>query len=188
MNDQNDPNHHSQIQAQPSMSANPTLPENNADPIILDNIDYSQIEPIDIETQLRFYRTKNLGKLIFSTLNINSLRNKFEEVKSLISGNIDVLVLNETKLDSSFPSEQFFIPGFSPPYRMDKTGNGGGTMIYVREDIPSKELTRHTLKENVEGIFIELNFRKYKLLVLGTYRPPNQDKQHYFNSISNSFP
>ena len=49
-------------------------------------------------------------------------------------------------------------------------------MIYVREDIPNKELTRHTFKDNIEGIFVELNFRKYKILVLGTYRPPNSDK------------
>ena len=88
------------------------------------------------------------------------MRNKFDELASLVSKNIDVLVVNETKLDSSFPSEQFFIPGFSPPYRVDRTGNGGGTMVYVREDIPSKQLTKHTFSENIEGIFIELNFRK----------------------------
>ena len=114
------------------------------------------------------------------------MRNKFDELASLVSKNIDVLVVNETKLDLSFPSEQFFIPGFSPPYRVDRTGNGGGTMVYVREDIPSKQLTKHTFSENIEGIFIELNFRKHKLLVLGTYRPPYSDKQVYFNSISNS--
>ena len=146
----------------------------------------NQSIPLDLADQLKGYRTKHSGKLIFATLNVNSLRYKFDEIASLISGNIDVLVLNETKLDSSFPTEQFFIQGFSPPYRVDRTGNGGGTMIYVREDIPSKELTRHTFKDHVEGIFIELNFRKYKLLVLGTYRPPNFDKELFFNSISNS--
>ena len=124
----------------------------------------NQSIPLDLADQLKGYRTKHSGKLIFATLNVNSLRYKFDEIASLISGNIDVLVLNETKLDSSFPTEQFFIQGFSPPYRVDRTGNGGGTMIYVREDIPSKELTRHTFKDHVEGTFIELNFRKYKLL------------------------
>ena len=104
----------------------------------------------------------------------------------MVSGKVDVFVINETKLDSSFPTEQFAIPGFGLPYRMDRDGNGGGTMIYVREDIPNKELTRHTFKDNIEGIFVELNFRKYKILVLGTYRPPNCDKLDYFNNISNS--
>ena len=30
-----------------------------------------------------------------------------------MSGKIDIFVINETKLDSSFPTEQFHIPGFS---------------------------------------------------------------------------
>ena len=46
---------------------------------------------------------------------MNSLRYKFDEIKSLVSGKIDVFVINETKLDSSFPTEQFSIPGFSLP-------------------------------------------------------------------------
>ena len=141
---------------------------------------------MDLEQDLKQYRTKHFGKIIFATLNVNSLRYKFEEIKSLVSGKVDVFVINETKLDSSFPTEQFAIPGFGLPYRMDRDGNGGGTMIYVREDIPNKELTRHTFKDNIEGIFVELNFRKYKILVLGTYRPPNSDKLDYFNNISNS--
>ena len=140
----------------------------------------------NLDYDLKEYRTKNFGKIIFATLNVNSLRYKFDEIKSLVSGKIDVFVINETKLDSSFPTEQFYIPGFRVPYRIDRDRNGGGTMIYVREDIPSKELTRHTFKDDIEGIFIELNFKKYKILVLGTYRPPNSDKLDYFDSISNS--
>ena len=99
---------------------------------------------MDLEQDLKQYRTKHFGKIIFATLNVNSLRYKFEEIKSLVSGKVDVFVINETKLDSSFPTEQFAIPGFGLPYRMDRDGNGGGTMIYVREDIPNKELTRNT--------------------------------------------
>ena len=135
---------------------------------------------------LRDYRVKHVGKLIFATLNINSLRYKFDELKSLITGNIDVLVVTETKLDHTFPTAQFFIDGYSAPYRLDRNRHGGGVMIYVREDISSKQLTKHTFKDDIEGIFLELNLNKYKLLILGTYHPPNQDNQYFFNSISNS--
>ena len=31
-----------------------------------------------------------------------------------------------------------------------------------------------------------MNLNKYKLLLLGTYRPPNQEKDYFFRSISNS--
>ena len=107
-------------------------------------------------------------------------------MKMIISGNIDVLVVTETKLDDSFPTGQFFIKGFSAPFRLDRNKHGGGILIYVREDIPSKELTKHTFNSDIEGIFLELNLNKYKLLVLGTYHPPNQNKDYYFNTISNS--
>ena len=36
-------------------------------------------------------------------LNINSLRNKFDLLANQITGNVDVLVISETKLDASFP-------------------------------------------------------------------------------------
>ena len=136
--------------------------------------------------ELRDYRVKHVGKLIFATLNINSIRYKFDELKSLISGKIDVLVVTETKLDDTFPTAQFFIDGYSVPYRLDRNKHGGGILIYIREDISSKQLTKHTFKDDMEGIFLELKLNKYKLLVLGTYHPPNQDNQYYFNNISNS--
>ena len=37
-----------------------------------------------------------------------------------------------------FPAGQFHIHGFSEPYRFDRNGNGGGILMYIREDIPSK--------------------------------------------------
>lgn len=95
-------------------------------------------------------------------------------------------MVTETKLDDSFPSAQFFIEGFSAPYRLDRNKRGGGVLIYVREDISSKQLSKHTFKHDIEGIFLELNLNKYKLLVLGTYHPPNQDNQYYLDNISNS--
>ena len=89
-----------------------------------------------------------MGKLIFATLNINSIRNKFHELKSLITGNIDVLVVTETKIDDSFPTAQFFIDGYSAPYRLDRNRHGGGILIYVRDDISSKQLVKHTFKDD----------------------------------------
>ena len=69
------------------------------------------------------------------------------------------MIITETKIDESFPESQFVIQGFSKPYRLDRNSHGGGILIYVREDIPSKELNKRVL-EDIEGIFIEVNFRK----------------------------
>ena len=34
---------------------------------------------------------------------------------------------------------------------------GGGVLIYVREDIPSKLLNKHVFPNDIEGLFIEIN-------------------------------
>ena len=50
--------------------------------------------------------------------------------------------------------------GFSTPYRLDWDRNGEGLIIYVREDITSKMLTKHKFPDGIEALFIEINFRK----------------------------
>ena len=44
-------------------------------------------------------------------------------------------------------------------------------------------LKSHNFPDDIEGLFIELNFRKSRLLLLGTYHPPNQHDDYYFQSI-----
>ena len=75
---------------------------------------------------IKHVRLKNVKNVIIGTLNINSLPLKFDQVKLLILGNIDILVLTETKLDESFPTSQFLIDGYSIPYRLDRNRFGGG--------------------------------------------------------------
>jgi len=142
-------------------------------------------EQNEVFESLRDLRVQNIGRVIIATLNINSIRSKFEQLKFLIKDNIDILVITETKIDESFPENQFAIQGFSKPFRLDRNANGGGILIYVREDIPCKELNLHTF-DGIEGIFIEINLRKCKWLLFGTYHPPSQSDRYYFESVSNA--
>ena len=57
---------------------------------------------------------------MFAHIDINYLRNKFEMLQEVIGNNIDVLLTSETILDASFPSNQFILDGFTPPYRLDR--------------------------------------------------------------------
>ena len=125
-----------------------------------------------IFASLRSIRIKNLKNVIVGQLNINSLRNKFHALLKIIHGNIDILIITETKLDHTFPQYQFRIPGYRIPYRKDRDGLGGGVMIYVREDIPSDILLKHKIDDNIEIIFIEINLRKMKLLLIAAYNSP----------------
>ena len=54
-----------------------------------------------------------------------------------IKGNIDLLLISETKIDDRFPIVNFLIDEFSTLYRLDRNSNGGGLILFVREYIPS---------------------------------------------------
>ena len=106
------------------------------------------------------YRTSNVNRVLIGSLNINSLASKIDDLRIIIDKNLDILTIQETKLDSSFPDSQFSINGFkNPPYRLDRNRRGGGVLIYIREDIPSRKLTKHSFNKPNESLFIEINLR-----------------------------
>ena len=90
--------------------------------------------------------------------------------------------MSDNWITESFPIQQFAIEGFSLPYRCDRNEKGGRVMIYVREDIPCRELTTLPPSSNFEGIFLEINLRKTKWLVFGGY---NNNKPNIDNFLGN---
>ena len=97
---------------------------------------------------------------------------------------VDVLVITETKLDDTFLTSQLLVTGFSVPYSLHQNRNGGRIMIFIRDDIPSRVLMRHIFPDDIKGLFIELNFRKAKWLLFGTYHPKIQSDSYYFNNLN----
>ena len=89
---------------------------------------------------LRKIKVKNINRITIVQININSLGNKFSFLCEAVRGNI--LLSTETKLDSSFPSAPFQMHGYTTPYRLDRDANGGGLLLYAREDIPSKKIDK----------------------------------------------
>ena len=63
----------------------------------------------------------------------------------------------ESKVSVSFPSAQLLIEGFVQPFRRDRIVNGRGILLYVRNDIPSKQLINHTLPGDIKCLIVELN-------------------------------
>ena len=60
----------------------------------------------------------------------------------MVENNAYILHISEIKLDDSFSSGQFKICQFSMPYRYDRNAMGGGLLLYIRDNIPTK-LLRH---------------------------------------------
>ena len=83
-----------------------------------------------------------------------------------IKGNIHVLPVSGTKIDDSFPIRAFLTDGFSASYRLDGNLNGGGLMLFVREDIPSSLVEAET--KPIEDFYIKLNLRNYNWLLIPT--------------------
>ena len=145
---------------------------------------FNNSDPINLLNKIRI---SNANRLIIGQLNINSLRYKFDALKTIIRGKMDILVITETKLDDTFPTNQFLIDGFSLPYRFnrDRRGDkGGGVFIYVREDIPCRELKSHKTPDNFEGIFLEINLRKIKWLLFGGYNPHRENTPNFLTQLT----
>ena len=55
----------------------------------------------------------NPKNIVIGHLNVNSLRNKFEAVEKLVQNKVDICFVSETKIDETFPNQQFMINGIS---------------------------------------------------------------------------
>ena len=100
-----------------------------------------------------------MNRLLIGDLNINSISKKFNQLKLFAQGKADVLVVTETKLDSTFPTSQFLIEvvvNYIALIERDEV------LIYVRNDNKSRLLTDHKLAHHIELNVFEVNLRKYK--------------------------
>ena len=132
---------------------------------------------------LKKIRIKNLNRVIIIQININSITNKIELLSEAVLGNIDVLMVSETKIDMSFQTSQFVIQGFAAPFRLDRTSTGGGMLVCVRDDIPSKLPNISYVSSDTECLAIEINLRKTTWLLICSYNP---HKNQYFKSFDES--
>ena len=111
---------------------------------------------------LRNLRVSNPKNVTMGHLNINSIPNKFEGIIDAVAKDLDIFLISETKIDISFPEAQFFYSGYSKPHRKDRNLGGGGLLMYVNENIPSRILVEHTIPGDIEILCVKINLRKQK--------------------------
>ena len=66
-----------------------------------------------------------------------------------------------------FPIAQFYLQGFCNPYRFDRNRNGGGIMLYIREDIHSR-LIKKKFRTNTEYCMFLASLAKWSSVRLRT--------------------
>ena len=74
-----------------------------------DFITEMKLPPGKLVNNIRGLKGKGIS---IAHLNINFIYHKFEALKSFVWDNVDILVISETKLDDSYPINEFLIDGF----------------------------------------------------------------------------
>ena len=81
-----------------------------------------------------------MNRVVIAHLNINSFGNKFESLIQQTATSANILMISDTKLDSTFPAGQLLINGYNEPFITAWDGQGGEIILNVREDITLKLL------------------------------------------------
>ena len=105
-------------------------------------------------------------------LNINSLSKHIDELVVLMHGKpLDILAINESKLDQTDTNNSVALSGYNLE-RRDRDKHGGGVCVYLRNSI---NYNRRTDLEdsNLEMIVLEISKPNSKPFLITTwYRPP----------------
>lgn len=106
-------------------------------------------------------------------LNVNSLRFKTDLLQAEL-GDCDIICVTETKLNNNISNDDISIENFQnpQPFRKDRlTDNGGGVLIYVRDNLIAKRRSDLEIPE-LESICIEVVTNRKKIIIMCFYRPP----------------
>ena len=88
----------------------------------------------------------------------------------------DILAISETGLRDSHDNENLHIEGYDLYRRnLQETQRCGGVLIYVNENICSKE--RPDLETNIDQLIIELTINNKKIFVTNNYRKHHKNRQ-----------
>ena len=110
-------------------------------------------------------------------LNVASLVKHLDEIRLiLLDRNLDVLAINETRLDSTISDGLVSIDGYNV-LRADRDRNGGGVCIYIRCQInytPRPDL----VPTDLEAVCVEINQANAQSFIISSiYRPPSSTNE-----------
>ena len=120
--------------------------------------------------------------MVMACLNINSLLAHLDELRVFGSDSkIDILCINETKLDSMVGDGEVCLPGFEIVRREWKVNGrkGGGICIYIRSNI------NYTIRDDlqsdiIENLIVEIKKQRSKSILVCTWcRPPDSPTRDF---------
>jgi exonuclease III len=149
------------------------------------------IDLIDLYLLSAFPSAGALWRL-HGTFAFKSSRKPFAEAQN--NNMLDVLMIQESKLDESFPVAQFALNGYNL-YRYDHTEHSGGIMVYIRNDLPHRERSdleidsQEIQSGRVESVVVEMitdhNYNGIKWFLCNVYKQPTVTNIHFKTCMEN---
>ena len=110
--------------------------------------------------------------ITFCHQNITGLYGKIDEVQEiLLSYKIEIFSLSKTSISKSFHNAFFDIRGYSVIRRDQKSGQGGGVGLYIRDGIDFAR--RYDLEnDETESLWVEIRLKNTKPFILEPFINP----------------
>ena len=93
--------------------------------------------------------------------------------------NLDYLVINESKLDSTIPNNLIALDRFHEPIRKDRNRDGGGCIIYISKNLTFKRQQKLE-SDHFDHIWVDIRIFDKIYSVNALYRPPNESNHELF--------
>ena len=140
---------------------------------------------LDLES-LQKLRNPYRSNPLIGYLNINFLQHKIDSLREILKkSSLEIICVDETKLDEGFPESQFQIDGYQfPLFRRDRDKHGGGKVVYIKEGLMVNRIKEFETNRS-ETICLELTISNKRWFIIYTYRPPNEtNKKVFFDELN----
>ena len=98
---------------------------------------------------------------------------------------VDVFTVAKTKINQSFLTAKLVIEGFHKPLRLDVRSKSRVLLIYVRSNLPLRQLTKHKISSDIQALALKINLRKKNQFFLSKYKHPSENCQYFLDSLHN---
>ena len=127
---------------------------------------------------------KHSKKVCLSYININSVRNKLEDLSEFVCAQVDFLAISEAR---KAPFQQhnliFRVLGLhigQERYNCEKRR----VTLYVKGDIPSKMISIRDCPSDIQISPFKMNLKRQMWLVVPVYTPPSQCKSYFITELT----
>ena len=116
-------------------------------------------------------------------LNINSIFNKFEHILNILdSEKLDIISLNEVKLDENVPNKLYEHPAYTLKRRA-RNIHGGGIMIYIRK---CYKIIQFNASADFEILSFNLKINNIVSNFVYGYRPPIVSNEAFLDHLDST--